>query len=359
MQLFVSVAVTTMAQSISGIVTNCNGGRPLIGVTVRITDVGTGNTTDANSKYQINDVEAGLHTLEFSFIGLQPVRKEIKVEANLHKTLNVCMNENATSFNEVIVEARNERKDLMAAKMQGIPVSVIDGKTLAGRGTSIAEVINHQTGVKIRRTGAVGSETKVNVRGLEGNRVQIYMDGKPLNTPDGSFNINDIPLQYIDRVEIYKGIVLPEFGGDGLSSAVNVVTIDAEEAFYDISYSIGSYGAHEGSILYKHYFQKAKIMASAMYGFGYAANDYSMKLPYVEGLTIKRDHDRFRKHLGAVIFDFRDTYFDECEVEIPFYVNDRQIPGIQTNKHPTRSIIRLYGCCQSQTGQRAFFDPKT
>ena len=118
-------------------------------------------------------------------------------------------------LNEVTIEARHERKELTEARQQGVPVSVIDGKMLAGRGTSIVEVINHQTGVKIRRVGAVGSETKVNVRGLEGNRVQIYMDGKPLNTPDGSFNINDIPLQYIDRIEIYKGIVPPEFGGDG------------------------------------------------------------------------------------------------------------------------------------------------
>lgn len=64
---------------------------------------------------------------------------------------------------------------------------------------------------------------------MEGNRVQIYMDGYPLNTPDGNFSINDIPLQFIDRIEIYKGIVPPEFGGDGLGSAVNVVTIDTDK----------------------------------------------------------------------------------------------------------------------------------
>jgi hypothetical protein len=52
---------------------------------------------------------------------------------------------------------------------------------------------------------------------------------------------------------LYKGIVPPEFGGDGLGSAINIVTIDSEEAYYDISYSVGSYGAHEGGVLYKHY----------------------------------------------------------------------------------------------------------
>src|SRR5699024_5014812 len=116
-------------------------------------------------------------------------------------------------------------KEIHDVKRQGTPVAVIDGKQLAGRGTTITEVLNHQTGVKLRQTGGVGNQTKVNIRGLEGNRVQIYMDGYALNTPDGSFSINDIPLQFIDRIEIYKGIVPPEFGGDGLGSAINVVTI--------------------------------------------------------------------------------------------------------------------------------------
>ena len=68
-----------------------------------------------------------------------------------------------------------------------------------------------------------------------------------------------------------------------------------------------------------------------MYGFGYAENDYTMMSPYVERQKIYRDHDRFRKHIGAVTFDFRDTYFDECEIEIPFFYSDRQMQGIQTN----------------------------
>jgi outer membrane cobalamin receptor len=328
--IFAAISSAASAQTLVGAVAACADGKPLAGVTVRIASTGTGAATDGGGKYQIANLKAGSYRVEFSFVGMKTVSKEIKISEK-DITLNVCMNEDASELGEVVVEARHERKDLTEARMQGVPVSVIDGKTLAGRGTNIAEVINHQTGVKVRRTGAAGSETKINVRGLEGNRVQIYMDGKPLNTPDGSFNINDLPLQYIDRIEIYKGIVPPEFGGDGLGSAINVVTVDVEEAFYDLSYSIGSYDTHEGSVVYKHYFPKTKIMASVMYGFGYAKNDYTMASPYVEGQKIYRDHDRFRKHLGAVSFDFRGTYFDECELEMPFYANDRQIQGIQTN----------------------------
>jgi outer membrane receptor protein involved in Fe transport len=241
------------------------------------------------------------------------------------------MQDSVYQIGEVIVETRRERKELTEARQQGIPVSVIDGKMLAGRGTSISEVINHQTGVKVRRTGNTGSDTKINVRGLEGNRVQIYMDGYALNTPDGSFNINDIPLQFIDRIEIYKGIVPPEFGGDGLGSAINIVTIDAQGSYYDAWYTAKSYNGHEGSLLYKHYFPKGKMYSAVMIGGEHSLNNYSMQSPYVGGLTIKRDHDRFRKLDGALTFDFKETYFDELEIENVFFSSDRQIQGIQTN----------------------------
>lgn len=174
-------------------------------------------------------------------------------ESERDKVLDVLMEDAYMQLNGVEVVGISERREIREVKQQGVPVTVIDGKTLAGRGTSISEVLNHQTGVKLRQTGGVGSQTKINVRGLEGNRVQIYMDGYPLNTPDGNFSINDIPLQFIDRIEIYKGIVPPEFGGDGLGSAVNVVTIDPDKDFYDLAYKIQSYGTHEGSATVRHF----------------------------------------------------------------------------------------------------------
>ncbi|MDH6533862.1 TonB-dependent receptor [Parabacteroides sp. 52] len=323
--------VISWGQSVSGKVVDCANNQPIQGVLVRIIKANNGATTDKGGVYQIHHLEAGSWEIEFSCLGMKTVTKTVKFDRDTPLTLHVCMENAVTDLGEVVVAARHERKELKNAREQGVPVSVIDGKMLAGRGTSITEVINHQTGVKVRRTGSVGSDTKVNVRGLEGNRVQIYIDGQALNSPDGSFSINDIPLQFIDRIEIYKGIVPPEFGGDGLGSAINIVTIDAEESFYDLWYGISSYNTHESSITYKHWLPKSQIMLSAMYGFGYAGNNYKMQSPYVEGLTIKRDHDRFRKHLGEVSIDFRGTYFDEFEIGVPFYVNDRQIQGIKTN----------------------------
>ncbi|MDR2496633.1 MAG: TonB-dependent receptor plug domain-containing protein [Tannerellaceae bacterium] len=318
-------------QSLTGRVTDCSDGGPLAGVAVRIVGTAMGTATDADGSFRLASPGAESLVLEFSSTGMKSLRRQVGPEGSRPRTLNVCMEDAVTELGAVTVEARHERKSLKDAREQGVPVSVIDGKMLAGRGTSISEVINHQTGVKIRRTGNSGNDTKVNVRGLEGNRVQIYLDGYALNTPDGSFSINDIPLQFIERIEIYKGIVPPEFGGDGLGSAINIVTIDAPGSYYDAWYALKSYGGHEGSLLYKHFFPEAKMYSAVMIGGEHSLNNYTMRSPYVEGLSIKRDHDRFRKLDGAVTFDFKGTYFDELELENVFFLSDRQVQGIQTN----------------------------
>jgi outer membrane cobalamin receptor len=333
-------------QGIAGKVVGCIDYRPLAGVSVRVDGSSAGTVTGSDGRYSLPALpalDAGSYKLVFSFTGMKSETRTVDLSAGKTKAVNVCMEEDPVAIGEVTVEARYERKSLTEARQQGVPVSVIDGKLLAGRGTSIAEVINHQTGVKVRRTGNTGSDTKINVRGLEGNRVQIYLDGYALNTPDGSFSINDIPLQFIDRIEIYKGIVPPEFGGDGLGSAINIVTIDAQGSYYDAWYSAKSYSGHEGSLLYKHYFPKAKMYSAVMIGGEHSQNSYSMQSPYTPGLTIKRDHDRFRKLDGAVTFELKDRYFDEFEVENVFYANDREIQGIQANIRHARTSGWIVG----------------
>ncbi|MDR1224023.1 MAG: carboxypeptidase-like regulatory domain-containing protein [Tannerella sp.] len=330
-------------QTLSGRVVDCVAGQPLAGVSVKIAGSTGGTSTGSEGAYQFANLREGTYRLEFSFIGMKTVRREVRLAGSRNETLNICMEEEVSTLGEVTVEARYERKEMKEAREQGVPVSVIDGKLLAGRGTSIAEVINHQTGVKVRRTGGASSDTKINVRGLEGNRVQIYLDGYALNTPDGSFSINDIPLQFIDRIEIYKGIVPPEFGGDGLGSAINIVTIDAQGSYYDAWYGAKSYGGHEGSLLYKHYFPKTKLYSAVMIGGEHSLNNYSMQSPYTPGLTIRRDHDRFRKLDGAVTFEFKEAYFDEFEIENVFYANDREIQGIQANIRHARTSGWIVG----------------
>ena len=82
----------------------------------------------------------------------------------------------------------------------------------------------------------------MSIHGLEGKRVAIYIDGFPLNSPDGSFDINDIPIDAIKYIEIYKGIVPAEYGSDGLGGAINDVTIGDEGDLVGCTQEFDSFG---------------------------------------------------------------------------------------------------------------------
>lgn len=330
--LYSLFSLSAMAQRVlSGSIRSIQDKSPLIGVTIQIEHTSIGTTTDEQGNYVLKNIPIGKSTIVFSCVGLKRTTKTVFFSESESKTLDVLMEDANMQLDGVEVVGIGERYEIREVKQQGVPVTVIDGKTLAGRGTSISEVLNHQTGVKLRQTGGVGSQTKINVRGLEGNRVQIYMDGYPLNTPDGNFSINDIPLQFIDRIEIYKGIVPPEFGGDGLGSAVNVVTIDTDKNFYDLAYKMQSYGTHEGSATVRHFFNKINTAMTLYAGGTLAANDYTIESPYVEGLKIKRDHDHLKMIDYAVSFNFMNGYFDEAKLEILGYANRKEMQGIETN----------------------------
>ena len=330
-------------QTISGIVKDSSDDTPVAGVNIVMPFLKKGTGTNARGEFFFKNVPAGEYELHFSFVGMKDVIRKVKVEANKDLKLEVYMQMDMKSLDQVVVAAKGERKEIHDVKRQGTPVAVIDGKQLAGRGTTITEVLNHQTGVKLRQTGGVGNQTKVNIRGLEGNRVQIYMDGYALNTPDGSFSINDIPLQFIDRVEIYKGIVPPEFGGDGLGSAVNVVTIDAEHGYYDLSYSYQSYGVHNPTACISHYFDKANMAFTLFAGGTLARNDYTITSPYVNDLKIKRDHDRLKMGEFGATLKFPDHYFDKAELEFVGYYSYKETQGIQTNIRHARTKIWTAG----------------
>ena len=141
--------------------------------------------------------------------------------------------------------------ELIALTHSPMPVSVIDMEKFHGRNISLNEILKRVAGVKVMQQGGLGSKSTIAIHGLEGKRVKIFIDGRPLNSPDGTFGINDIPVQLITRIEVYKGVVPAKFGGDALGGAVNVVTREFEGSYIDMTYSGGSYGTHRGTFVVK------------------------------------------------------------------------------------------------------------
>jgi vitamin B12 transporter len=267
-----------------------------------------------------------------SFIGYGT--KEVLVDSDGKGTAdrnNTPSPESKELSSVTVVGQTDEQAEVQKIRNNVMPVTVITSKQIENRAGNLNEILARQAGVQIRLSGGLGSESRISVRGLEGKRVQIFLDGNPLNSPDGSLGINDLPVQIIERIEIYKGSVPAWLGGDGLGSAVNVVFRHRDISYIDASISRQSYNTQLASLILKKTFDKQGIEAGVGVFDTRSDNDYTMLSPYQPGLKIKRDHDKYHSILAGGSIKFHKWWFDEVELEGAYVKNDRQIQGIQKN----------------------------
>lgn len=82
----------------------------------------------------------------------------------------------------------------------------IDLTSLAGSGQSVADAIEHLPGVHLRRTGGFGSFTSLGMRGLGMRYVNVVVNNTALHlTGTGGVDLSLLPLEHIERVEVFRG----------------------------------------------------------------------------------------------------------------------------------------------------------
>lgn len=232
------------------------------------------------------------------------------------------------SMNEIVVVGKSKGQTLRESPET---VTVIDGATLYGRAVSLESVLDKSVGIKIRQTGGLGSSSRIMIHGLEGNRVQLLIDGMPFNTLDGTFSIDDIPIDLIERIEVYKSIIPARFGCDGLGGAVNIVTREFSTDYVDISAEAGSYDTYKGSSIFRKNIPKQGILIGGGISYNYAENDYKFYVPDREELYVRRDHDLFKSYLVKGSIKFTKLWFDELSIEGGHYNRFSEIQGVQQN----------------------------
>lgn len=344
--LIVFCELTANAQKnyvLNGTVTDSKTNEPLENVSVVISDVKKNTSTDIKGYFEIKNLEQGTYFLTTSIVGYAPTKTKISLKSDSILSIQIKMVSKSTELSEVtVIGETEEQADAKKVIQNVMPVTIITAKQIENRAGNLNEILARQAGIQIRNSGGLGSESRISVRGLEGKRVQIFLDGNPLNTPDGSLGINDLPVQIIERIEIYKGSVPAWLGGDGLGSAVNVVFRHRDVSYIDASVSRQSYNTQITSLILKKSFDKQGIEA----GFGVfdtrSDNDYIMQSPFQPELKIKRDHDKYNSLLMGGSVKFHKTWFDEIEVEGAYIKNDKQIQGIYQNIQHITSKSNAY-----------------
>ena len=126
-------------------------------------------------------------------------------------------------------------------------VSVIEREELdRALAHDIREALRYEPGVSVENGAARFGLGNINIRGLDGNRVQMMQDG--IRLPDGfrigSFSNasrNPFDVGLASRIEILRGPGSALYGSDALAGVVSVTTIDPRELL-GAGASIGGFG---------------------------------------------------------------------------------------------------------------------
>ena len=284
-----------------------------------------GTTTDNKGIARLSAPSNQKLMLMVSFVGYQTIIDTI-ITNQKHYTLKLFPE--PIDLADVVIVGKTRAQVLRESPEA---VSLIDAKELQGRSISLETVLNKTIGLKVGQTGGLGSSSRIIVHGLEGNRIQILWDGIPMSTSDGAFSLDEIPIDIIERIEVYKSIIPARFGCDGLGGAVNIVTKEFSTDYLDASYEFGSYQTHKGSVFSRKNFPKSGILLGAGGYYTSAKNDYSFRVPERENLLVRRDHDRFRSYMLKGKIAFTKLWFDEISTEFGYYNRFNEIQGILKN----------------------------
>lgn len=318
----------TPAGQISGVVIDAGGEEPLPGATIYLEEVGRGVAAGRNGEFSFAALKGGTYTAKVSFMGYHTQTEKIVMKEGETKRVVIRLKPEARSLAEVVVTAKSEARQL---REQAMPVSVISMNQLAGTVSNVQDVLAKTVGVTIRSSGGVGSASRVSVRGLEGKRIGFFIDNTPMNDNSDFIDINDIPVEMIDRIEIYKGVVPAKFGGSAVGGAVNIVIKEYPPRYLDANYTLGSFNTHKLSLVTKRNLPQKGYEFGAGGFYTYSDNDYVMQSPFEDNLKIKRDHDQFKKLTLGGSFKARKWWFDLVEFEPVFLRTHKQIQGVEYN----------------------------
>ncbi len=273
---------------------------------------GTSYTCSTNEKglYHLS-APAGEYTIVFSSVGFEKQELKVSIEAKTRKKMNVKLKP-VTSLAEVIVVG----SQLSKVKNSAYNATAINTQELVNTTKTLSEALSKAPGMKIRESGGVGSDMAVTMDGFSGKHVKVFIDGVPQEGVGSSFGLNNIPVNFADRIEVYRGVVPVGFGSDAIGGVINIVTPRRQRRwFLDASYSFGSFNTHKSYINFGQTFKSGfKYEINAFQN--YSDNNYYVDSPvedFVTGAINRKKLEHVRR--------FNDTYHNEAVVAKLGFVN--------------------------------------
>jgi len=285
---------------ITGTVTS-NQEDALNGAHIQIIELNKSTITDNSGIFNFSNLVDGQYTLEISFVGFKTSYRTVVVSLNSRDiTLKIALVPEQNQLDEVTLVSKSRIEKLRESTAN---VSVLKMEEFRVRNTNSSDIVKQIPGVNVRQTGGFGSNAEIYVNGMTGKSIPFFLDGIPLSYFGSGLGLNVLPVNLMEQIQVYKGVVPVDLGADALGGAINIVSRKSYTDYLDVSYSGGSFNSHKINVNGQIVNQHNNLVVGVNSFFNHSDNNYKVDIEIPdefgnpEPATVNRFHDKFSNYL--------------------------------------------------------------
>jgi outer membrane cobalamin receptor len=329
--------------SIQGVVMDAD--RTVISfASILLLDTQKGTTSDEEGAFALHNVAPGLYQVQISYVGYATAVVPVRVTNDSITTMQVMLDDIANDLDEIVVSAKSEATRTAET---GFNVAVLESKSYRNLNVDINEVLRSTPGINLRERGGLGSGFNLSLNGLSGNQIRYFIDGVPMENYGSSLSLNNFPINLVDHIEVYKGVVPVHLGADALGGAINIIPSDNYQSYLDVSYSQGSFNTHRFSLNARLNNAKRGFFLQTYAFLNHSDNSYRMDSVKVWDLelgnflgyqTVSRFHNDYTSGMAKVQGGVIDKkWADRFTFSLSGARNRKEF------QHPDNKIKRVFG----------------
>jgi outer membrane autotransporter protein len=142
-------------------------------------------------------------------------------------------------------------------------VSVIYPKDFEGEQKDLPALLDRIPGLFIDHMNGQGHYTTARIRGSTAGQVDVYVDGVRMNmNGEAAVNLSAIPVDNVERIEVYRGYVPARFIGAPLGGVINIITKKPAAGHGYVTQGFRSYGGYTSTYEYSMPLGTGSLMAT-------------------------------------------------------------------------------------------------
>ena len=245
--LFLIPALSMAQWRLSGTISNANNGETMPGAHIQLLGTKTITTTNAQGSYEFPDLQSGTYTIKVSYLGFESVKKTLQLNKDF--ILDIALKTAAIMEDAVIIHS-TRAIDKTPTTFTNISREELKENDL---GQDLPYMIAMTPSVVVTSDAGAGiGYTAMRIRGTDQSRINVTINGIPLNDPEsqGVYWV-DLPDfgSSVENMQIQRGVGTSTNGAAAFGATINLQTAKLNPKPYaEINSSGGSFNSLRNNV---------------------------------------------------------------------------------------------------------------